>query len=131
MARVLPVSHYSALSDWRRFQCKSMSLLATEYCQTTTSRRFEKVKVRRFLDRINAIQVIVDFQHQDSPHVELNVSAEHAPDFVASAQSTTVLSALDAAVQKVEQQLRKYKEKLTEHKAAGVKHITPAVEESE
>lgn len=88
-------------------------------------------KVRRLLDRVNAIQVTVDFQHQDQPHVEINVSAEHAQDFVASASASTVISALDASIQKVEQQLRKYKEKMTGHKSTGVKHITPANEEAE
>lgn len=85
-------------------------------------------KVRRLFDRVNAIEVTVDMQHQESPHVEINVSAEHAPDFVASASATTVLSALDSAISKVEQQLRKHKEKTTGHKSTGVKHISPVDE---
>ena len=88
-------------------------------------------KVRRLFDRVNAIQVIVDFQHQGKPEVEINVSAEHAQDFVASADATTVISALDSAIQKVEQQLRKHKEKLTGHKSTGVKHISPTDDEAE
>lgn len=80
-------------------------------------------KVRRIFDRVNAIGVTVDFQHQDQPSVEINVTAEHAPEFVASSSANTVISALDAAIQKVEQQLRKHKEKTTGHKAASVKHI--------
>lgn len=94
--------------------------------QTVISEKAEKVK--RLLDRINAVQVIVDMQHQESPSVEINVSAEHAPDFVASATATNVISALDGAIAKVEQQLRKHKEKTTGHKASGVKHIMPADE---
>ena len=91
----------------------------------------EKVeKVRRLYDRVNAIDVTVDFQHQEKPHVEINVSAEQSPDFVASAEATNVISALDSSIQKVEQQLRKHKEKLTGHKKAGVKHITPAEDDS-
>ncbi len=87
----------------------------------------EKVeKVRRLFDRVSAIVVTVDFQHKTSPEVEINVSAEHAPDFVATASATTVLSALDAAIQKIESQLRKHKEKITGHKASGVKHIPSA-----
>jgi putative sigma-54 modulation protein len=87
--------------------------------------REKSEKVRRLFDRVNAVQVIVDFQHQDEPHVEINVSAEHAPDFVASAKASTVIAALDSAIQKVEQQLRKHKEKLTGHKSIGAKHIVP------
>ncbi|MCR9296837.1 MAG: ribosome-associated translation inhibitor RaiA [bacterium] len=88
-------------------------------------------RVRRLLDRVNAVEVTVDLQHLDSPHVEINVSAEHAPDFVASATASTVVSALDGAIQKVEQQLRRHKEKITGHKVTGGKHIAPADEEVE
>ncbi len=85
----------------------------------------EKVeKVRRLFDRINAIEVTVDLENLDKPSVEINVSAEHAPDFVASAQSQSILSALDLTIGKVEQQIRKHKEKVTEHKASSVKHAS-------
>jgi putative sigma-54 modulation protein len=88
-------------------------------------------KLQRFFDRINAVLVTVDFQHQDHPHVEINITAEHAPEFVASSSSTTVISALDATIQKIEQQLRKHKEKLSDHKAVGVKHIPPVDSEQD
>lgn len=93
--------------------------------------REKSEKVRRLYDRVNAIEVTVDFQHQDSPHVEVNVSAEHANDFVASATAPTVLSALDATIAKIEQQLRKHKEKLTGHKAPGVKHISAPIDDAD
>ncbi len=84
----------------------------------------EKVeKLRRLFDRVNAIEVIVDMEHIDSPTVELVVSAEHAADCVATAEATTVLGALDLAIPKLEQQLRRTKEKMTEHRATGHKHI--------
>lgn len=94
--------------------------------------REKSEKVRRLYDRVNSIQVTVDLQHQDKPHVEINVSAEHSEDFVSSADANTVLNALDSAIQKVEQQLRKHKEKLTgHHKGAGAKHISPADSEAD
>ena len=83
-------------------------------------------KVQRLFDRVNAVAVTVDFQHPGHPNVEINVTAEHAPEFVASSASTTVISALDATIAKIEQQLRKHKEKITGHKVAGIKHIPPA-----
>ncbi len=79
-------------------------------------------KLRRLFDRINAIEVTVDLEHLDKPTVEINVSAEHTNDFVATTQSTTVIAALDITIGKVEQQIRKHKEKVTEHKGVGVKH---------
>lgn len=85
-------------------------------------------KLRRFYDRINSISVTVDLVKLDHPMVEINVSAEHSHDFVASSTATTVGAALDATLQKVEQQLRKHKEKVTEHKATGHKHIEPSAD---
>ena len=73
-------------------------------------------KLRRFFDRINAIEVTVDLERLDRPSVEINVSAEHAPDFVAATESNSVVSALDLTLDKVEQQIRKHKERVTEHK---------------
>lgn len=81
-------------------------------------------KLLRFHERINAIAVTVDFQNNGKPKVEIIVTAEHAPEFVASAEATTVIAAMDLALGKMEQQLRKHKEKLTDHKAASVKHIS-------
>ena len=84
----------------------------------------EKVeKLRRLFDSVNAIEVIVDMEHIDNPTVELLVSAEHAADCVATAEATTVLGALDLAIPKLEQQLRRTKEKMTGHRATGHKHI--------
>ncbi len=84
----------------------------------------EKVeKIRKFYDRISAIEVTVDLEHVDKPHVEINVSAEAAPDFIATSTAPSVLAALDMAIQKVEQQVRKHKEKVTDHKGVGHKHI--------
>jgi putative sigma-54 modulation protein len=89
----------------------------------------EKVgKLRRLFDRINAIEVIVDLKQLDHPWVEIKVSAEHASPCVASAEATTVLAALDLALPKIEQQLRRTKEKLTGHRAVSHKHIEPDVD---
>ncbi len=88
----------------------------------------EKVeKLRRLYDRINAIDVTVDLKQLDKPGVEIKVSIEGSDDCVATAEATTVLSALDAAIPKVEQQLRRIKEKKTGHRATAHKHIEPVI----
>ena len=84
-------------------------------------------KLRRLFDRINAIEVTVDIEHLDKPSVEIRVSAEEAEDCVATAESTTVIASLDAAIPKMEQQLRRLKEKKTGHRATGHKHIDTGV----
>jgi putative sigma-54 modulation protein len=84
----------------------------------------EKVeKLRRLFDRVNAIDVVIDMKQLDNPSVEIKVSAEHAADCVATADATTVMAALDLAIPKIEQQLRRTKEKMTGHRATSPKHI--------
>ncbi|MEX2173350.1 MAG: ribosome-associated translation inhibitor RaiA [Pirellulaceae bacterium] len=86
----------------------------------------EKVEgVRKFFDRVTAMQVTVDLEHRDAPTVELRVSAEHHDEFVATDKAPTVLAALDSVVEKMESQLKRFKEKLKEHRATGHKHIEP------
>ena len=80
-------------------------------------------KLRRLYDRVNAIEVTVDLEHTEKPAVEIQVSIEHAGECVATAEATTVIAALDMAIPKAEQQLRKIKEKKTGHRATGHKHI--------
>ncbi|MEM1226396.1 MAG: ribosome-associated translation inhibitor RaiA [Planctomycetota bacterium] len=81
------------------------------------------LKLRRLYDRVNAINVTIDLEHLDKPHVEIQVSVEHADDLVATAEATTVVAALDAAIPKAEQQLRKLKDRKTGHRATASKHI--------
>ncbi|HEX5103735.1 MAG TPA: ribosome-associated translation inhibitor RaiA [Pirellulaceae bacterium] len=88
----------------------------------------EKVEtVRKFLDRMTAIQVVVDLEHRDSPSVELRVSAEHHDEFVAIDRADTVLAAVDSVIDKMENQLRRFKERIKEHRATGHKHLEPPV----
>lgn len=92
----------------------------------------EKVqKLSRFFDRITAIQVTADLEHREDPNVELRVSVEHRDDLVATDHAGELMAALDGALHKMEKQLRKFKEKLTGHKATSIKHIEPQAEPAE
>lgn len=91
---------------------------------STQQKITEKVDVvRKFYDRLTLIQVIADLSHRDKPSVEITATAEHHDPFVAIVQGDSVLAALDGAVDKLEQQLRKHKERLKDHKASGHKHL--------
>ena len=68
-------------------------------------------KLTRLYDRISAIEITVDLEHRDQPRVDLKVSVKKH-DFVAVAQAENLLTAVDVAVDKMEQQLRKHKEKV-------------------
>ena len=76
----------------------------------------EKVeKLSRFFDRLTSIEVTVDLEHEQTPTVDLNVSAEHKHDFVATDCSNNLMGSVDAVIRRMEQQLRKYKEKIQDH----------------
>ncbi len=92
----------------------------------TQERIKEKVeKLRRLFDRVTAIQVTTNLEHRESPTLELRVSVEHADDFVATETSTSVAAALDGAIHKVEQQLRKYKDKRRDRRSQSLGRVEP------
>jgi putative sigma-54 modulation protein len=69
-------------------------------------------KLQRYFDRLFSIEVIVDLKDSEYPRVDIQVSAEHKHDFVAHEQTGSLWGSVDAVVQKLEQQLRRYKEKV-------------------
>ena len=88
----------------------------------------EKVeRLRKFFDRITSMEVTADLDHKESPKVELRITAEHSPDFVATDEGDLMV-ALDRVIQKMEQQLRKHKEKITGHRAESPKYMESPVE---
>ncbi|MCS7236962.1 MAG: ribosome-associated translation inhibitor RaiA [Thermoguttaceae bacterium] len=81
----------------------------------TQERIREKVeKLTRIFDRVMAIEVTVDLDHRDAPSVDVMVSAEHRHDFRASYQAGELFAALDVVMEKLESQLRRYKERVQE-----------------
>jgi putative sigma-54 modulation protein len=95
----------------------------------TQQKVIEKVeKLNRYFDRVSAINVTVDLEYRENHHdaikVEVQVSAEHREDFVASETADELFAALDGAVHKVEQQIRKHKEKTIDgHRQPGRKNF--------
>lgn len=77
------------------------------------SRKSEKLL--NYFERVTAIEVTVDFEG-DRVKAEIKVDAEHKHDFVSSVTSDEPGPAFDKALTKMEQQIRKYKEKLTDHR---------------
>ena len=72
-------------------------------------------KLLKYFGRLMAIEVAVD-QGKQAWDVEILVSAEHKHDFVAHELGPTPESAMDQCVHKIENQLRRYKEKVQKHK---------------
>lgn len=72
-------------------------------------------KLSRIFERLTSIEVTVDLEHQEALVVEALVSAEHKHDFVAREQAGELMAAVDLAIHKLEEQLRRYKEKVQDH----------------
>ena len=86
----------------------------------TQSKISDKVeKLRRLFDRVTSIEVTADLEHRESPSVELRVSVERTDDFVAADTAPSVIAALDVTIHKLEQQLRKHKDKRRDHPRGG------------
>jgi putative sigma-54 modulation protein len=73
-------------------------------------------KLLHFFERLTLIEVTVDLQQKELKHVEFVVQAEHKHDFVARESQAEVLTAVDLALAKLEGQLRRYKEKIQDHR---------------
>ena len=72
-------------------------------------------KLLKYFGRLMAIEVSVEHL-KHSWQVEILVSAEHKHDFVAREEGQTPEAAMDLCEHKIEQQLRKYKERVQNHK---------------
>jgi putative sigma-54 modulation protein len=80
-------------------------------------------KLPRMFDRLTAIDVTVDLEHRDSPEVEIQVAAEHKKDFVATVRADELMAGVDGVLHKIEQQLRRYKEKIQDrHRGGDTRH---------
>ncbi len=71
-------------------------------------------KLLHIFERLTMIEVTVDLKNHQS-YVEMLVSAEHKHDFVAHEQHVELMTAVEGVVAKLEQQLRRYKEKVQDH----------------
>ena len=73
-------------------------------------------RLQRYFDRLTALDVTVDLENHNLPLVEIIAKAEHFHDMVSHETSADLWRSVYGAVQKLEQQLRKHKEKVRDHK---------------
>jgi putative sigma-54 modulation protein len=76
--------------------------------------RAKAEKLLKIFDRLTAIEFALDLSDPANTRVDLRVSAEHKHDFVAHHQSDNLMGSVDEVLHRLEQQLRKYKEKVQE-----------------
>ena len=98
-----------------KIACKHGSL--GENQQEYITRKSEKLLT--YFERVTAINVTVSYEHEKERsrvRVEILVDAEHKHNFVAFEVGDEVSPTYDAALHKMEQQIRKYKEKVQDHR---------------
>ena len=92
----------------------------------------EKVaKLARFHERLSSTTVTVDLENEERPKVEIQVTAEKAKRFVATNQSEGLMSAVESVIHKLEQQLKKDKEKRSDHRNQGRRNFETESESEE
>jgi putative sigma-54 modulation protein len=100
-----------------------------------TTQQFIREKAEKLLhyfERLTMIEVTVDLK-KDQKWVEFLVKAEHKHDFVAHDSHPDLLAAVDLTLDKLALQLRRYKEKIQDHRrtpSVGEVSGAPAAEES-
>jgi putative sigma-54 modulation protein len=90
-------------------------------------------KLLRLFERLTMIEITVDLKDEVKKSVEFLINAEHKHDIVAHESHPDVLAAVDLCLAKAEHQLRRYKEKIQDHRrrpAAGDVTNAPSLEES-
>ncbi len=80
-------------------------------------------KLPRYYNRIQEIEVIFDHE-SDLVSAELIVRADRKQTFVARETGPDTLTLIDVIVEKVERQLRRYKEKNRNHKHNEIPEVT-------
>jgi putative sigma-54 modulation protein len=73
-------------------------------------------KLPHLFERLTMIEVTVDLSSKERKLVEFVVQAEHKHDFVGRDGHSDLLTAVDLALHKLEAQLRRYKEKIQDHR---------------
>jgi putative sigma-54 modulation protein len=83
-------------------------------------------KLGRFFDRVASVDATIDLNDEQQPLVEIRVAVDGASAFVARTRGPNLLGAVEGAIHKLEQQLRRHKEKLIgSHRNAVKREATP------
>lgn len=71
-------------------------------------------KLARFYDRISSAEVVIDLENRNNPALSLLLKIEPKKELIVQAQAGELFASLDEALKKMEQQLKKFKEKMTD-----------------
>jgi putative sigma-54 modulation protein len=98
-----------------KFSSKHMTI--TPAIETYANRKVEKL--RRFFDRIQQIDVVID-KVKNGYNIEIITDVEHHESFVATAQHQDLYAGIDLGVDRAIRQLRDHKSRLRDHKVTPI-----------
>jgi putative sigma-54 modulation protein len=75
-------------------------------------------KLLHYFERLTLIEVTVDMGKNGDKTVEFVVQAEHKHNIVGADHHHNLMAAVDLAMAKLEAQIRRYKEKIQDHRRA-------------
>ncbi|MFW6171354.1 MAG: ribosome hibernation-promoting factor, HPF/YfiA family, partial [Planctomycetota bacterium] len=78
-------------------------------------------KLPRLYDRITAIELAIDLEHREAPEADLRLRAKQKHDLVATSKAEGMMAAVDEVIDKMEQQLRRHKDKVRDRHRPGLK----------
>jgi putative sigma-54 modulation protein len=95
----------------------------------TQAKIVEKLeKLPRYYDRITSMELTINLEHRDTPQLDLRVSAKDKHDFLAT-ETGELLASVDLLVEKLENQVRRHKEKVQDrHRMTGHRFEEAALE---
>ena len=79
--------------------------------QTQTHLESKVEKLGRNFDFVTGIEILIDLANREKPTLSVTVKQKNVADAFATIENTELLTAMDLALDKLEQQLRKTKEK--------------------
>lgn len=84
-------------------------------------------KLTRFYGNIHGIEVTLDME-ADQPTVEMVATASHKATFVASHRDPDMYACVDQCVDKVAEQMRRFKDRIRHHQGPGLDEAEPAAD---
>lgn len=73
-------------------------------------------KLGKFFDQLATAEVTVDLEPRENPVLDIKLSTVRKNSFVVREQAGELMASLDASMDKLEQQIKKFKEKLQDRR---------------
>jgi putative sigma-54 modulation protein len=115
----VPVLRGPSAIEWNKEPCVVQVAITCKHGQLAPNQQQymtrKSEKLLTYFERVTAINVTVSFE-KGRVRVEILVDAEHKHNFVAAEVGDDAVPTFDVTLHKMEQQIKKYKEKIQDHR---------------